>query len=187
MIKKHSDIVVLIICWIVSIYSLIMVFFKSYQIGLSNYIGYGLLTLISVLRFYKVRRFKTFLGVFLILGSFNIYQLTYSSITMVFGWAPFGKSYNTIGIQPLSFALLIFLIILNYSHFRDLVDDFFAEDPKTRMEKEKRIALSTYDKLKNEKDERLHEIVANKTTYRVDYYSAAKTIIEEREANKNSL
>jgi hypothetical protein len=89
MIKKHSDIVVLVICWIVSIYSLIIVFLEPYQIGLSNYVGYGLLTLISVLRFYKVRRIKTILGVFLILGSFNIFQLTYSSITMAFGWAPF--------------------------------------------------------------------------------------------------
>jgi len=187
MIKKYSDIVILVICWIVSIYSLIIVFLGPYQIGLSNYVGYGLLSLISVLRFYKVRRIKTILGMFLILGSFNIFQLTYSSIIMAFGWAPFGKSYNTFGIQPLSFALLVFLIIINYSRFRDLIDDFFSEDPKIRMERENRIALSTYEKLKIEKDGRLQEIVANKNTYRVDYYNAAKRIIEERESNKNSL
>jgi len=164
-----------------------MVFLKSYHIGLSNYIGYGLLTFISVLRFYKIRRFKTILGVFLILGSFNIVQLAYSSITMVFSWTPFGKSYSTFGIQPLSFVLLLFLVIVNYSRFRDLIDDFFSEDPKVRMEREKRIALSTYEKLKIEKDERLQEIVANKNTFRVEYYNAAKKIIEERESNKNSL
>lgn len=76
------------------------------------------------------------------------------------------------------------MLILNYLQFRNLVDDFFSEDPKFRMERGKRIALSTYDKLKNEKDEKLQEIVANKNTYRVDYYNAAKIIIEERESNE---
>lgn len=164
-----------------------MVYRESYQIGLSNYFGYGLLTFITVLRFYKLKRFKTVLGVFLIVGSFNLVQLTYSSITIVFSWTPFGESYSSFGIQPLSFVLLLFLVIINYSRFRDLIDDFLSEDPKIKMEREKRIDLSTYEKLKTEKDERLHEIIANKNTFRVEYYKAAKRLIEERESNKNSL
>ncbi len=180
MIKKHNDIIILVIIWIISIYSLTMVFLKSYQIGLPNYLGYGLLTAISVLRFYKIKRFRTILGVFLILGSINAFQFTYSTITLAFSWTPFDNSYSTFGIQPLSFILLIFQVVFNFSSFLDLLDDLFAEDPKTKFERQQRIASSNYERLKDEKDERLLEIIENKNMYQIEYFKAAERLIEER-------
>jgi hypothetical protein len=187
MIKKYNDIIILVIIWIISIYSLIMVILKSYDIGLPNYLGYGLLATISVLRFYKVKKFKTILGVFLILGSLNVFQFTSFTMTMAFNWAPFGNSYSTFGIQPISFILMIFLIAFNFSSIIDLFDDLFAEDPKIKLEQQKRIATMNYEKLKDEKNERLQEIVANKNMYQIDYFKAAERLIDERKLKENSL
>jgi hypothetical protein len=186
MFKKYSDLIILTIIWIVSIYSVISVIVNSYVIGVQNFIGYGLLIGISILRFLKIKKIKTILGIFLIVGSINAIQFTDSKITFIFTWTPFGQRYSTFGIQPFSILLLIFFILINFSDFMRLLTDMFSEDPKILIEKQKRIAVRYYDELKNEKDSKLHDIVENKNTYQIEYVRIAQRLIEERENNKNA-
>jgi hypothetical protein len=58
MLKKYSDLIVLSILWLVSIYSVVIVFIDSYQIGIQNYIGYALLFVVTILRFFKFKKIR---------------------------------------------------------------------------------------------------------------------------------
>jgi len=180
MIKKYNDLIILSILWIVSIYSVISVILYSYEIGIQNYIGYGLLIGISVLRFFKIKRFKIFLGILLVFGSVNALQFTYSTVTFVFSWTPMGHRFSSFGIQPLSISLLILLIVLNFTDFVKLVNNLLSEDPKVVADRQKRIAEKHYNELKNDKIDKLNDIIANKGMYHIDYIKAAQRLIDER-------
>jgi hypothetical protein len=172
---KYSDLIILSIIWIVSIYSIISLIENSYEIGIQNYIGYGLLIVITILRFFRIRRFKTILGFFLIVGSTNLIQFTCSTHTFVVK-----RIMYTYGIQPLSFILLFLLILSNLPDFKRLKSDFFPKDPKITEDRRKRIAAEFYDELKHEKDSTLQEIIKNKNTYQNDYVNEAQKLIDER-------
>ena len=180
MIKRNSDLIILLIIWIVSIYSVIHTILYSNVIGIQNYIGYGLLIGLSIIRYFKIRKFKTILGIVLLFGSINAIQFTYATITMFISWKPFGKSFSSIGIQPLSLALLLFLVLINYSEFRNLLADTFAEDPNEAIERQKRNVEKHYEGLKNEKDTKLQEIIDNRKMYQIEYVNAARKLLEER-------
>ena len=180
MIKKYNDLIILAIICIVSIYSVILAIVTPYDILIQNYIGYALLIGISVLRFFKIKWFKTILGILLVIGSINAIQFTYASVTFVFTWTPMGQRFSSFGIQPLSISLLIILVILNFSDFMRIVNSLFSEDPKAATDRQKLIAEKHYNELKNEKDDKLDDIIANKGMYQVDYVKAAQRLIDER-------
>jgi hypothetical protein len=182
MIKKYNDLIILAIIWIVSIYSVISVIVYSYEIGIQNYIGYGLLIGISILRFIKIKKIKTILGVFLIVGSINVIQFTYSAMIVFFSlsWPAYGDRTVSFGIQPLSTILLIFLIVVNRSDFIGLIANIFFEDPQIAIERRKRTAAKHYNELKSENDSKLQEIIDNKNMYQLEYVKAAQKLIEER-------
>jgi hypothetical protein len=180
LIKKYSDLIILTIIWIISIYSVIIAVVDSYNLAIQNYIGYGLLIGLSVLRFFKVKKFKTILGIFLIVGSINAIQFTYSTYNLVFTWTPLGQSFSSFGIQPLSLILLIFFIVANFSEVSLLWTDLFSEDPKVVVERQMNIAARHYDALKREDDSYLQEIIDNKNKYQIESFKAAKRLVEER-------
>jgi hypothetical protein len=55
-----------------------------------------------------------------------------------------------------------------------------SEDPKAVADRQKRIIKKHYNKLKNEKDDKLNDIISNKKMYQVDYVMAAQSLIDER-------
>ncbi len=182
MIKKYNDVIILSIIWIVSIYSVISVILYSYEIGIQNYIGYGLLIGISLLRFFRIKRFKTILGILLVIGSINAIQFTYSTMTFFFNLncAAFDDKTFSFGIQPLSLILLIFLLIANRSNLMNLLVELFSEDPNIVAQRQQRIAEKHYNELKAEKDSKLKDILDNKNMYRTEYVKAAQRLIDER-------
>jgi hypothetical protein len=180
MIKKYNDLIILSIIWIVSIYSMIMAIVTPYDILIQNYIGYALLIGISALRFFKIKWFKTILGILLIIGSINAIQYTCATVTFVFTWTPMGHRFSSFGIQPLSISLLILLIVLNFSDFMRLINGLLSEDPKVAADKQKRIAEKHYNELRNEKDAKLQDIIGNKNLYQIEYVKAAQKLIDER-------
>ncbi len=180
MIKKYNDLIILTIIWIVSIYSMIAAIVTPYDILIQNYIGYALLIGISALRFFKIKWFKTILGVLLVIGSINAIQFTYATVTFVFTWTPMGHIFSSFGIQPLSISLLILLIVLNFSDFLRLINGLLSEDPKVVVDKQKRIAEKHYNELRNEKDAKLQDIIDNKNLYQIEYVKAAQRLIDER-------
>jgi hypothetical protein len=180
MVRKHSDLIIIAILWIVSVYSVINVILYSYSIGIQNYIGYSLLIGISVLRLLRIKGFKTILGILLVIGSINAIQFTYSTVTFVFSWTPLGHRFSSFGIQPLSISLLIFLIVVNFSDFMRLIYSLLSEDPKVLADRKKRIIEKHYNELKNEKDDKLNDIISNKGMYQVDHVKAAQRLIDER-------
>lgn len=180
MIKRNSDLIILVIIWIISIYSVTYAIINSIEIGIQNYTGYGLLIGLSILRYLKIRKFKTILAIVLVFGLINAIQFTYTTMTLVFSWKPFGNSFSTFGIQPLSLCLLLFLILFNYSEFRSLLTDTFAENPNEAIERQKRIVEKHYEELKNEKNIKLQEIIDNKKMYQFEHFVAAQKLLDER-------
>lgn len=175
MVRKYSDLIILAILWIVSIYSVIVAIINPYDIGIQNYIGYGLLIAISILRFFKIKKIKTILGIVLIIGTFNLIQYTYYTQSY------FVKiSALTIRFQLISFLLLCFLIIVNFSDFMRLINSLLSEDPKIAADRQKRMVEKHYNELINEKDDKLKDIISNKGMYQVNYVKAAQRLIDER-------
>ena len=186
MIKKHSEIIILAIIWIVSIYSLTVAIFKNYEIGIPNYIGYGLLIAVSVLTVLKIKKIKTVLGIFLLIGSINLFQFTHSTVTLAFTLSIFGNGYSSIGLQPLSLALLIFFLVVNHSDLTLILKKLFAPDPNTEMERKQNVENKFYEQMKSKPDNYLMEIAGRKNDYQPEFVNAAKKVIDERKINKTA-
>ena len=80
----------------------------------------------------------------------------------------------------MSLSLLILLIILNFSDFTQLLNELFSENPEILTERKKRITEKYYYELQNEKDDKLTDIINNKSKYKIEYVLAAQKLIEER-------
>ena len=184
MLKKYHDLVILSIIWIVSIYSLTISILNHYEIGIPNYIGYALLIGITILRIIKIRKVETVIGIFLILGSFNLFQFTHSTVTLFFTISIFGHGYSSIGLQPLSFVLLVLFIIMNFSVIQKLIKKYFGADPKIELERQQDIETRFYEELKDTSDSDLAEIIRNKDDYQLEYVRAAQKLLSERKILK---
>ncbi len=189
MIKRYSDVIILTIIGLVSVYSIIIVVFRSYEIGLQNYIGYGMFGGITILRLLKLKKIKTLLAILLIIGSTNAIQFTYSSFTFLFelSWSAFDGASISLGLQPLSAILLIFLIIVHRTYIIGLVEDLLHEDPKIAEMKQRMVADKHYNDLKTAKESTLKEIIDNRSMYQVEYVKAAIKVFEERKINKTEF
>ena len=179
MIRKYADLIILSILWIVSIYSGVLVATVQYELGFQNFIGYGLLIIVTVLRFLKVRNTTTILGVILIIGSLNLIQFTCSTVTFFLTWTPPGQRFS-IGIQPLSLLLLLFLTIANFSYFSGTILDLFSEDPKLAVERQKQLEEHYYQELRMLTDDKLQEILDNKGDYTYEQFKSARRLLIER-------
>ena len=185
--KKKSDLIIIMILWIISIYSVIMAFVGSVNIEIQNYIGYGLLLVVSVLRYFKTKRIKTILGVILIFGTFKAIQFTTTLAFYFKSTNKIGSQSFSFGFEPITFFLLILLIVFNLSDFMRLIAYIFSEDPQIKKERKIKRIESLYEELKNENDSKLKEIIENRNMYQIEYVSAAERLIEERKNAKNVL
>lgn len=183
LIQQYSDLIILTIIWIVSIYSLVFVRFASNTIAIQNYIGYGLLIGLTVFKFLKIKKFKTILGVFLIIGSMNAAQFTHSTYNLVFSLNPLGHGFSSFGIQPLSMILLIFFVFTNFVEVSQIWTDLFSDDPQIEVERQRKRDARHYEALKNEDNSYLQEIINNKSKFQMESVKAAKRLIEERKTS----
>lgn len=181
MIRKYCDSIIISILWIFSIYSGILVTIGQFEIGFQNYFGYVLLILITALRFLKVRKIKTILGVFLIIGSLNLIQFTCSTVTFFLSWTPPGQTFS-IGIQPISLFLLVFLVLANFSYISETILDLFSGDPKADLERQKLLDEHYYQQLRPLANDKLKEIFDNKSEYPYEQFKAAHRLLIERKA-----
>lgn len=123
--KKCSDIIILSFLWIISVYSVIQAFLSNYVIGLKSYLGYGILLGLGILRFFEINKYKMVLTIILFIGSLNLIQFTYSSISMTFNLTVGGHELSTIGFQPMSTLLLACFLILNIDEVIDRIVKLF--------------------------------------------------------------
>jgi hypothetical protein len=126
-------------------------------------------------------KFKTILGVFLIFGTLNLIQFTCSTVTFFLTWKPPGHEF-TFGIQPLSLLLLVFLILANFSYVSETVFDLFAENPNAALERRKQLDEFYYQELRALSDDKLKEILDNKSDYPYEKFKAARRLLIERKA-----
>lgn len=111
--KKYSDIIILSVLWIVSVYSVVQAILGNYILGLKSFLGYGTLLILSTLRFFEIKKYKMVLTIFLFIGSLNLIQFTHSTISIVFHVSSRGNELSSIGFQPYSTLLLACFLILN--------------------------------------------------------------------------
>jgi hypothetical protein len=124
MLKKYSDIIILGILWCFSLFSISAMLIGNFILPIQNYIGYALLVLVTTLKIVEVKRIRTWLGILLVLGTFNLIQFTVST-----NWIGFGSN-SEYGIQPICSLLLLFFVILNFKKFEDLLVELFAKHPQ---------------------------------------------------------
>ncbi len=182
--RKTIDIIILSTLWISSIYTLFLVVTKSYEMGLQNYIGYCLLTGITILKFLKIRKFRTILAIFLIASSFNLFQFTHSTVTLVFTFSPLGHDFSTLGIQPLCSVLSILFAIAYFPEIRGFLQKHLGTDITQKKESEEGIVGFFYEKLFNKTDNELADIIKHANSYQTGYVKAANRLIDERNNKK---
>jgi hypothetical protein len=185
MFRKTIDTIILSTLWIFTIYTLFLVVVKSYNIGLQNYLGYGLLTGITILKFLKIRKFRTILAIFLIAGSFNLFQFTHSTITMLFTFSLGESDFSTLGIQPLCTVLSILFGIAYFSEIREFLQKYLGVDNESKEESEHGVIDFFHQKLFNKTDNELNDIINDSNSYQIGYVKAAQKLIEERNIEKN--
>ena len=185
MLRKTIDIIILSTLWVFTIYTLFLVVTKTYEIGLQNYLAYGLLTGITFLKYLKIRKFRTILAAFLIAGSFNLFQFTYSTVTMLFTFSLGESNFSTLGIQPLCSVLSILFAIAYLPEIREFLQKYFGVDNESKEESEQGVVDFFYQKLFNKTDNELNDIINDSNSYQIGYVKAAQKLIEERNIEKN--
>ena len=180
MIKKYNDIIILITIWIISITSIIIAITESNNFNIRAYFGYSVLIILSILRFYRIKRFKIYLGVFLLLGLTGLLQFSQFFWTTSFGLSASQHSISSIQLHIIFLILILFFIITNLSRLSEFFADISSDDALVKDERQKRRIDTYYDELINEKDEFLQNIIDNREIYQQEYYRAALKIQEER-------
>ncbi len=61
-----------------------------------------------------------------------------------------------------------------------LINGLLSEDPKVAADRQKRLVERHYNELIDEKDDKLNDIIANKSMYQIAYVKAAQRLINER-------
>lgn len=183
MIKKNSDLIILSIVWILSVISIITAISTSQNLGVHVYFSYLILIIISILRFYKVKGFKIYLGVFLVLSLIGLIQFSQFFWTSEFGMSFREKGFKTVEFHTLFLLLIVYYIITNFNWISGIISDVFSENINDKIERQKRLTDKFYEELKLEKNEKLQDIIDNKNIFQVEYYRAAKKLLEERTTN----
>lgn len=178
--KKAIDTIILSALWIFSIYTLFFVVFKSGSIGIQNYIGFGLLVVISLLKFLKVRGFKTILALFLIAGSFNLFQFTSDTVTSFFTFSPWGYDFFTLGIQPLCSSLLVLYAIVCIAEIKGFLTHQLEGDSNRMEEADEELVQLFYKRLIAKTDKELSWIIHQEDQYQTEFVIAAHRLFNDR-------
>jgi hypothetical protein len=135
--KTNKNLSLLIFLSTVSIISIFVGLASNWAFGYKLYIGLSLLGSCFVLYFLNLQRFKSFFGILLILGVFNIIQFVPFGFGIYFILFPFE-------VLP-TFFLLLFIYI-NKSQVLDLIQDWFT----TSEEEKIKSSNSKYESFKND-------------------------------------
>ncbi|TKG94317.1 hypothetical protein EYV94_13625 [Puteibacter caeruleilacunae] len=183
--KRTLNLLMILILWGVSFYTLYVTIFTNIVIGLQNYIGFGLLSVLTLLWFLKIKRFNTIFALFLLLGSFNVFQFTYSTITIGSSISFSGIKFITLGVQPLCSLLLLLFVVVYKSQVRVVVQKLLGTDQESLDENESELVHHFYKQLQSKTISELHSIVKEPDSFQPACVDAAKKIIEERESQKD--
>lgn len=165
--KKNKNLILLILLSLVSIISIIVGLASNWVFSYNLWIGSCLLTICFILYYQKHKKFKSFFGIILILGIFNIIQ-----------FVPF-RFAILVGLIKFEFIPTIFFILflyLNRSRVLDLIQDWFTSSDE---EKEKS-SLSKYTSFKKDFQNLSDKEIENRLN-QVLVPEARKALIEIKE------
>jgi hypothetical protein len=175
MIKKYSDILVLGILWIISIHGLIVSFTDNYLIGISNYIGYGLLILTTILRLINLPKLKLILALLLFLATIQVIQFSYYTIGFFIKINPSEGDAFGLGLQPIHLILLLLFIFANFAETAGLIFNSPNDDKSLLIQR-------YYNELNHISDFELDEISKNLLSEKEEKIIAAKILLRERKS-----
>ncbi len=181
--KKTIDTIILSALWIFSIYTLSI---AGSAIGTSNYIGFGLLAGLTVLKLLKARGFTILLAVSLLAGSLNLFQFTPSSVTVAFSFSPFGNGFSTLGIQPLCSTLFVLFAVAYFSEIRSFLQKDAGSESKSQQKPDERLVKFYYQRITAKSDRDLGEVISHEDKYQPEYFIAAQRLIAERKIARNT-
>ena len=177
--KKHISTIIILILWVVCLLTLGLVFFKSYALRLENYIALGFLIIITIAKVANISHIKIWLGIILILGSLNIISFTYQDYIISFGLKFLGLNLPTISIEPLSFILLLILVITDIEGARSVYRKIIpaTDDKKLKNTSTVNIYIEKY---KNFSITELESIVRKSDSYQEKAIEAAETLLKKK-------
>jgi hypothetical protein len=175
--RKNADLLIVSGLTLISLAGL----YKKYDYGVAvefrNYFAYLVILAVFVLRIFKVRRIKIFLGIALIFGTFNAIQFTHSDMFMSFSVA----NIKFFGFQPVSFFALLGLIILDIEGTKSFLKKIFpGESEKNRSGNQNALVENFKNKYKDYSTEQLKEIVDHPDVFQESAVKAARELLVEK-------
>ncbi len=174
--KKYTELSIIGILLISTVYSLITIQVTDYTVGVNFYLGLFVIILTCLIRVKKVKTSRYMLGIALLLGSFNL--LAFSHIEFGFGFSIAGL--KILAFNPVIAILLLFYLFVNGSELNKLLGE--ATQP---TEEEKKVQLEgDIERFKNRFSNKsiveLQEVIDNPDNYVETAVVAAKALIEEK-------
>lgn len=169
----------LIILSLSAIYSLFSFFLSDIVLSYNFYFGV-LAVIICWVFFKKVRAFKVLLGTTLLLGSFEVFTFTPTIYK-------YGLFLGSVGaeIEPLSFLLFVFFIVLNFDIISKTVNPHLNSEKQEKSEEEKsKIIQKETDYWKNKynkkTDFQLQQLARNSESLLPEAQNAIQELLVER-------
>lgn len=164
---KNKNLILLALLLNVSFISIIARLVLSWTLNYNLWIGLSLLVICLISYFLNIRNFKSFFGIILILGVFNVIQFVSFQFTIQFIFIKFE-------VIPTIFFLLF--LFLNKSRVMDLIQDWFT----TSDEEKEKSSQSKYKSFKREFQNLSDQEIENRLN-QVLVPEAKKALIEIKE------
>lgn len=178
-INKYSDLIILILLWGITLYSVFVTQTTIYELTLKNFIAYSILVVITLLRTLKVRKIKTLLALTLLIASFNLISFIYKNYTLTFGITILSIKLNFLGIQPLSLVLLLFLLLTDIKRVMLILNKYFPSEKHNNNDYSS-LKNMFLKKFKDYNINQLKDILDEKDKYQDEAVEAAKILLNKK-------
>lgn len=183
-IQKYIDIVILSILGLLVLPSFITDSF-SYNSGSKfTFITVGSLIVLAVLRILKIKQYKLIFTLYLLLGIFNLFRLSYFSGLFYFSFSANKEELMNIPFNIIYFySLAAFLgvhvpiLIPKYNNYKNKLDKKMADEADLTAN---HYIDKYYEELKKKEDSYLQNILVTKERWQQEYIVAAEKILNER-------
>jgi len=181
---KYADFLILGIITCFSLNSIYQHVVNYEIIDTQHYFSFFLLAIALLIRFFNPKKGKIILGILLAMGSLNLVNYTIDSYNILFSFSLNSLKLKTVGLQPISFVLFLFFILINYRSIKKLYHKLFDDSPE---EKGAIVKAKTekYESIFNKYSvEELEEIIKNR---KEDYEPFARNIMYRILNEKKSI
>ena len=179
--KRKIEIIILIVLWSLSLWTVIVVETSVYEFKLRNYVAFAALVILTLLKLAGYKKSKTILGLILFAASINTLVFTYFDYYITFRISvarlPF---FTVLGFQPVSSVLFLALALTHRKEAKAFLTRIFKPSPGEITDREAALHLSFVKRYESKSNSELENILLHRNDYATEAIRAVEVVLASR-------